>query len=236
MADAILAGRSRSHTATEILGHPPRPLPSDFYVYLHRRSTNGEVFYIGKGRGCRAWQIQGRSERWMATALKRGCIVEIIQSGMQEWWAFELELDLVALHQGRKICNVSDGGDGASGYKHRPESLEKMRMAQRGRKFSPERCAINARAQTGRKHSDETKKRMSASAIRSPEHRAAISRAQKNRVVSAETRAKVSASKTGAKIPKPSAETIEKYAEARRQWWKRAREARLKTKRYDLST
>lgn len=236
MADAIIAGRGIRQTATEVLGHPPRPLPSDFYVYLHRRATTGEVFYVGKGYGSRAWQIQGRSERWMATALKRGCIIEIVQSGMQEWWAFELERDLVALYRGPRICNVSDGGDGASGYKHRPESLEKMRMAQKGRKFSPERCAINAIAQTGRKHSEKTKALMSIHAVRTPEHRAAISRAQKTRVRSAESIAKMAVTKTGAKIGSPSAETIEKYSEARRQWWIRARAAKLKTKRYDLST
>jgi len=171
----------------------------------------------------------------MRTVLKRGCTIEIVQEGMQEWWAFELERELVERYRGRRLCNSSDGGDGLSGYRHTRDAIEKMRLAQRGRKCSPEICAINAKAQTGRKHSEETKARMSASAVRSPEHRAAISRAQKGRIMSAETRAKVSASKTGVKIGKPSAEILAKYAEARRQWWKRAREMKLKTARYDLS-
>ena len=89
----------------------------DFYVYLHRSKIDGHVFYVGKGTGRRAVGKVGRSKFWQAAAKKHGVIVEIVESNLQEWAAFELESSLISLY-GRKdhglgrLCNHSDGGDG----------------------------------------------------------------------------------------------------------------------------
>lgn len=105
--------------------------------------------------------------------------------------------------------NMTSGGDGA--FDPSPEVIEMLRA--------------NAKGNTnwlGRRHSEETKAKMSASAKRTEAHRAAISRAQTGRVPSTETRAKISASKTGVKHGRRSPEVIKKFSELRREWWRNA--------------
>ena len=63
----------------------------DFYVYVHKKKTNGEVFYVGKGSGKRAWSAFGRNSMWKRTADKYGWLVEIVQDKLQDWYAFECQ-------------------------------------------------------------------------------------------------------------------------------------------------
>ena len=92
----------------------------DFYVYLHRKKTTGEVFYVGKGKGKRAWDFVRRSDFWKHVENKHGVDVEIYQNNLQEWYAFELEKNLIALY-GRvtdgkgSLVNLTDGGESPSG-------------------------------------------------------------------------------------------------------------------------
>ena len=94
-----------------------------YYVYLHRKKTTGEVFYVGKGKNKRAWDRHGRSDLWKKTATKCEWDVEILQDNLQEWYAFELETGLIALY-GRldlgngSLVNLSDGGEGPGGEGH----------------------------------------------------------------------------------------------------------------------
>jgi len=97
-------------------------MPSrDFYVYLHRRLSDNKTFYVGKGCGNRAFSEKSRSKKWIDYAKNHGYRVEIIQSGMQEWWAFELEKELIAFYGRENLVNMTDGGDGASGHRHSDE-------------------------------------------------------------------------------------------------------------------
>ena len=88
-----------------------------YYVYLHRKKTTGEVFYVGKGCGDRAWCSRGRNSYWSRVTNKHGRTVEIVENNLQEWYAFELESNLIALY-GRKndgtgnLVNITGGGDG----------------------------------------------------------------------------------------------------------------------------
>jgi hypothetical protein len=117
----------------------------DFYVYAHRKATTGEIFYVGKGYGNRAWSKR-RSEYWHNVANKYGLCVEIVASGLQEWYAFELEKELIAFHGRPNLVNMTDGGEGMYGWtpsektkiKHKaalyavqskPEFREKMRLS-----------------------------------------------------------------------------------------------------------
>ena len=155
-------------------------IPKSFYVYVHRRKTDGSVFYVGKGSGDRAWNQWARSKYWRNIVAKHGYTVEIVQDGMQEWWAFELERDLIAYYGRETLCNLTDGGDGASGIKrtfsaeHRakiaakakgrkasPEKRLKMSESRKGKKLSKEHCAKVSQALLGRKHSEETKQKIS---------------------------------------------------------------------------
>lgn len=93
----------------------------DFYVYLHRKKTTGEVFYVGKGTRDRAWKHSSRNGYWKKVSKKYGYTVEIVLDNLQEWYALELEKDLISYY-GRKnlgdgtLVNLTDGGEGSSGY------------------------------------------------------------------------------------------------------------------------
>ncbi len=106
--------------------------PSDFYVYLHRRATDGRVFYVGKGTRKRAFSKFGRSEYWHRIVKKHGFFVEIAQDKMQQWWALELEMQLIAFYGKKNLCNMTDGGDGATGYKKSAETRKKQSLSMSG--------------------------------------------------------------------------------------------------------
>jgi hypothetical protein len=97
---------------------------NNYYVYVHRKKSNGAVFYVGKGKGGRAWATSktvNRSKLWRNTSDKYGFTVEIILDNLQEWYAFEIECELI-LKYGRIdigtgcLVNHTDGGDGTSGW------------------------------------------------------------------------------------------------------------------------
>lgn len=92
----------------------------DFYVYLHKKKTTGEVFYVGKGCRDRAWVFNNRNPFWEAVYEKHGCTVEIVADNLQEWYALELETLLIDYYGRRNtgdgtLVNLKAGGDGVSG-------------------------------------------------------------------------------------------------------------------------
>lgn len=181
-----------------------RIIPQDFYVYLHRRATDNTVFYVGKGKGSRAWVFgpTQRSSYWHRVVNKYGVVVEILQDGMQEWWAHELEIQTIAYYGRDRLINLTDGGDGTSGAKFvRSEShCKKISEAKKGKK--PPSWVVEKIAATriGKKHTPETLEKMrKAWEFRKP--------------ASAETRAKMSAS---GKSKKVNMEAIKKSAEKNR--------------------
>jgi hypothetical protein len=108
-----------------------RIVPKDFYVYLHRRATDGLVFYVGKGSGRRAWS-KNRSKFWKNIAEKHGYIVEFVEKGLQEWAAFELEVSLICFYGRENLCNLTDGGDGSLGCQHTEATKSKMSASHMG--------------------------------------------------------------------------------------------------------
>lgn len=99
----------------------------DYFVYIHRRGSNGKIFYVGKGTRSRHKSTWGRTQHWHNIVNKHGYTIEIVQSGMNEWWAYELERDLILKYQDQGLCNRSEGGKGPEGCKPTPEQLEKIR-------------------------------------------------------------------------------------------------------------
>lgn len=98
----------------------------DYYVYLHRRANDGKVFYVGKGSGKRAYSKQYRNSKWKNIANKYDYVVEFIETGMQEWWAFELEKELIALYGRENLANMTDGGDGVCSSSWDKEARARM--------------------------------------------------------------------------------------------------------------
>jgi len=111
-----------------------------FYVYVHRRATDGRVFYVGKGSGSRSHSSHQRSKYWKNIVAKHGYITEIVQTNMLEWWAFELEIELITFYGRDVLCNLSDGGEGSSGWIPTEEFKRNVSIFQTGKKRSKETC------------------------------------------------------------------------------------------------
>jgi len=133
-----------------------------FYTYAHY-TPDGNLFYIGKGSNKRrAYYFSGRNDRWTKKVNKYGLPkVEILAQWEKEQDAFEHEKFLISCFRGMgfDLCNLTDGGDGTSGYKQTPEHIEKNRLARKGKP---------AYWNIGRKHSEETKIKCGAANIGKP--------------------------------------------------------------------
>jgi hypothetical protein len=93
-----------------------RNLPTDFYVYLYLRD-DGTPYYVGKGKGKRAWN---RTARAILPPIDNSKI-QIVDHMLSEDEAFNLEIALVEKY-GRKdlgtgiLRNCTNGGEGTSGH------------------------------------------------------------------------------------------------------------------------
>lgn len=106
---------------------------NDYYVYIHRRGDNNEVFYVGKGRGARAKSKANRNTWWNNINNKCGFTVEYSETDMSEESAWDLEIELIKFYRenGHKLCNISSGGEG--GGKGVPTTeCTKNKMAEQG--------------------------------------------------------------------------------------------------------
>lgn len=145
-----------------------------FYVYAYLRSRGsdcgptGSPYYIGKGKGVRAFR---KGKKSMSIPKDKSYIV-FIQEGLTEQEAFALEKYCIALYgrinSGTGILrNLTDGGEGASGAKRSAETKEKLAAQKRGnkiwlgRRHSQETIEKLARINRGKKLSPETKAKLS---------------------------------------------------------------------------
>lgn len=86
-----------------------------FYVYVHRRKTDGSIFYVGKGTGCRARSPNGRNIWWTRIKEKHGRKIDYVKKGMYEPCAHTLEKIIIRNIGRENLCNLTDGGEGNSG-------------------------------------------------------------------------------------------------------------------------
>ena len=184
-----------------------------YYVYLHTRNDTGEVFYVGKGQGRRAWWKNGRNRHWHFVAEKHGYEVHIWLDELTELQAFEIEKERISFYGRNNLCNYTNGGDGASGAKR--TEAQKLHMSEKmlGRKFSTETLEKMKIAASQR--TEETRKKQ-ADAVRgrkhSKEHKQKISKAGIGRTPTEETKKKISDAHKGK--PK-SAEAVKKMAQSK---------------------
>ena len=87
-----------------------------FYVYLHRRKTDGKVFYVGKGMGRRAWNVSTRSTDWLDCVEDHGYTIDVVVKSIREVCAFSIEVALISFHASEYLVNKTNGGDGLSGW------------------------------------------------------------------------------------------------------------------------
>lgn len=187
---------------------------SEYYVYLHRKATSGEVFYVGKGLGPRAEQKTNRNRHWHNVVKRHGLVVERLEPLLCESDAFALERYLIAGYRalGVRLVNLTVGGEGAAGRVVSTLSRAKASVTHMSLNADPEKYAKRVAAL----QAPEVRAKMSASRkgkTVSPETRARMAEASRARWADPESRAKMVAALTGVK---KSAEACAKMGPARR--------------------
>ena len=151
-----------------------------YYIYQHRSADTNEIFYVGKGKGKRFCNQIKRSEYWKRYVAKHGFVPEIIQDGFDEELAFFAEAECIDVYKRRgiKLINLTNGGEGASGYKHTEEHKAKL-IGNEYWKFAKVNGFL------GKTHSDEQKAKWA-------EKRKGVTSPRKGVVLTDETRKKIS--------------------------------------------
>lgn len=195
-----------------------------FYVYAHYRAddVDGYPFYIGKGKNKRELSNR-RNPLWKNIVAKHGFVSKRVAENLTEQEAWDLEKTLISqfgkLSEGTGcLCNMADGGEGASGTIHSATTKEKWSIAKKGKTWEEIYGVEQAqrmreqRKITGRKpHSEETKKKMSLA-------KQGVNNPMYGKSPDIEHSRKLSE----AKIGKPSNAKGKKYSKETRQHYKQA--------------
>lgn len=138
-----------------------------FYVYEFR-DPSGHTFYVGKGKWNKAPSRNRLTRHRYETLTDDNKHLKLYRKIRKLWRdgfdytehvvfttdnearAFMEERRRIALYGRSNLCNLSDGGDGLSGYRHTKASRLKMSQKLKGRKWSPERKAAKSLAYAGK--------------------------------------------------------------------------------------
>ena len=178
------------------------------YVYEHWRPDTDLPFYVGKGRGRRAWRFdnQHRNAHHRNVVNKLAslglCVeVRLVAGGLSDAQAYTLEIERISfwLSQGIRLTNKNAGGKG--GIEPTEKSREKMRIAAKKRGIAPEVWMASPYNKAGIKHASQP-----------PEVKAKISKAKTGNIP-AESRARIG---EAARLRWADPEYRERYAETLR--------------------
>lgn len=183
-------------TVNILSSYVPQDKPHYVYTLAYPESMGGYVFYIGKGYGRRITEHEQRvrkgTRRQGDNLYKEGVIKKIWEAGEEvirvklahfatNDEALEYEAALIILMRGcEHLTNLSDGGEGTGRLSLSEEARRKV-----------------SEASKGRRHSLETRKRMSEAAKKrgfTAEHRRKVNESLKGKIHSQETRRKMSQS------------------------------------------
>lgn len=91
----------------------------ELVVYLHRRATTGEPFYVGMGTVDRPSDVSGRNDYWTKIYKKHGRTIELLSEHGSEEFVKKTEIWLIAIYRGlvgrKRMANITDGGEGTFG-------------------------------------------------------------------------------------------------------------------------
>lgn len=202
-----------------------------FYVYVHKRKTDGSIFYVGKGCGKRAWKKSDRNDWWKNIEAKHGRIVEIMRRDLAEDEAFAFEAEMVAKIGRENLCNMTDGGEG--GKSPSEETRRKISEANKGKIVSQETRDKKRIVGMGRKHSDETRAKIKKARARQimkpmlPEVKEMLRKINTGRNMSDESKRKLSEAKKGVKLG-PMPDWHKEKIRQSNLGWKHTEEAKAK--------
>lgn len=142
---------------------------SIYYVYAYVRSSDGTPYYIGKGKGRRAF------EKTHNVSVPKDCSkIIFLESNLTEVGALALERRYIKWY-GRKdngtgiLHNKTDGGDGVAGRKYHmcDDTKQKISVARTGIVFTEQHrsnLSKNHKGRLGMLTSDSTKMKQSVAA------------------------------------------------------------------------
>jgi hypothetical protein len=120
------------------------------------------VFYVGKGCRSRALNQHNRGVYWERIVNKAGGFtINYPVKNVDEELSLLAEMELIDQYRklGVKLVNVSDGGEGTTGFHHDEESKRKIGLAN---KTTP-KASGELHGMYGKKHTAESLAKMSAS-------------------------------------------------------------------------
>ena len=84
----------------------------------------------------RAWSHRGRNKWWKNITEKRGLHVVFLAKDIDEELAFLCEQEAISAFKmrGEVLCNMTDGGEGSSGFVQTEQAKEKLRTERTGKK------------------------------------------------------------------------------------------------------
>lgn len=143
-----------------------------FYAYTHAR-PDGTAFYVGKGAGNRLRPLPARNRHHGFVLAKHGAENILVKryDCVDEASAFRMERRLIKMIRaaGVKLTNVTDGGEGSSGYRHTQEAKDKIAASSRKLAQDPEiqaRRRIASTAANNERWADSEYRAATSSAMR----------------------------------------------------------------------
>jgi hypothetical protein len=180
-----------------------------FYVYEHIRPDTGAIFYVGKGSGKRAHTRSGRNVYWKRIVKNAGSFsVRIVAENIDEELAFLIEEERIdqLRRLNYSLCNISNGGEGATGYRFSDAQKLKMSLNRKGISKGPMLEETKRKLSEGRRgrkfgfRPDDWKKNISKGLTgrkRSEKECKSISESQKGKIISDEHKKKLSIAFSG---------------------------------------
>lgn len=141
----------------------------NYYVYIHRRKDNKEVFYVGISRQEKYFRVNtktGRNPIWNNIVNKYGFIGEVLYSNLSKEDACLIEKALIKSYgriniKSGVLANLTAGGDGSVDCPKSIETKSKMSKARLGKPLSNEIKSKMSETRKGKKATEETKSKLS---------------------------------------------------------------------------
>ena len=172
-------------------------MTKEYYVYAYLRE-DGTPYYIGKGNALKYRAYENHGRRFPVPPRDR---IKILLENLTEEQAFSNEIDFIAWY-GRKdnntgiLRNLTDGGEGASGYKHTEESKKIIKEKRKHQVFTDEtRKKLSESIKRG--YEDGSRPKGMLGKHHTEEHKEYMRKLYTGRPISEEQKVKLSAAKKG---------------------------------------